>query len=155
MLPPLFRKARTGSVARRALPVALAVALLLAVRSLLLTQVSVGEGTAVSGMSGGGRVLVSLTWYGLRLPGESFYGYHRLGYAVPQGGEAVAYRLVGHGQLRVGVCRAVGSDGTCHVETAPGRCDTIPHEALVGRLVCRVFPHGWKYPWFEPLGESR
>lgn len=154
-MPPAFlRKGRPGRVAQRALPVMLAAALLLAVRSLLLMQVGVGEGTAVRGMERGDRALVSLTWYGLRLPGERFYGYHRLGYAVPQGGEAVAYRAVGGSDLRVGVCRAVLADTTCLLETAPGTVAAVPHEELVGRLVFKVFPNGWRFPWFERVEKS-
>ncbi len=153
-MPPAFlRNGRPGRVAQRALPVVLAAVLLLAVRSLLLMQVSVGEGTAVRGMESGGRALVSLTWYGLRLPGERFYGYHRLGYAVPQRGEAVAYRALGGADLRVGVCRAVLADSACVVETAPGKMAIVPHDELVGRLLFKVFPDGYRFPWFERVGK--
>lgn len=144
-----FRKGILGRTARAALPVALAAALLLAVRGLLLTQVSVGGGTPVKGLEKGGRALVSLTWYGLRLPGEKVFGPRRWGYGAPQRGEALAFRRTGDDRLRVGVCRAVWADGTYNVEVTPGHTERVPHEALVGRLVCRVFPHGWRTPWFE------
>ena len=66
------------------LPVLLAAILLLAVRGLLLCHMRLPDNAALPGLEPGGHVLVCLTYYGLRLPGEPLWGYHRWGYAEPE-----------------------------------------------------------------------
>lgn len=97
-------------------PVLLTVFLLLAVRGLLVCHMSMPAGCAVPGFLPGQHVLVSLTYYGLRLPGESLWGYHRWGYRVPEAGEALVFLLpepkrpAGEGARTAGVCRALPGD---------------------------------------------
>ena len=74
-------------------PVLLTVVLLLAVRGLLINHIRLPEDTAVRGLLPGQRAFVSLTYYGLRLPGEQWWGYHRWGYRVPEVGEFILFNL--------------------------------------------------------------
>lgn len=94
-------------------PVLLTALLLLAVRGLLVNHVRMPDDTAVYGFTPGQHVLVSLTYYGLRVPGENIWGYHRWGYRVPEVGDPVLFYLPWQaGQPRpgvqtVGICRAL------------------------------------------------
>lgn len=94
-------------------PVLLAAVLLLAVRGLLVTHLRMPEDTTVRGLKPGQHVLVSLTSYGLRLPGQNWWGYHRLGYAQPAFGDRVVFDLPSvNGRMSkplqtVGVCQAL------------------------------------------------
>lgn len=91
------------------LPVLIAAVSLLAVRGLLLTHMRMEGADAPAGMQPGSHVLVSLTWYGLRLPGESLWGYHRVGYRVPAEGDPLVFTLPDE-QTAAGTCRAVPGD---------------------------------------------
>lgn len=56
-----------------------------------------------------GHALVSLTYYGLRLPGEALWGYHRWGYANPENGDQVVFTCTnknGQKLTLTGVCYA-------------------------------------------------
>ncbi len=57
----------------------------------------------------GQHALVSLTWYGWRVPGESLWGYHRWGYAQPAKGDLVVFAHTDKedSPLLIGVCRAL------------------------------------------------
>lgn len=57
----------------------------------------------------GQHALVSLTYYGWRVPGESLWGYHRWGYAVPEKGDILVFTNSGKAgkPLLMGVCRAL------------------------------------------------
>lgn len=55
------------------------------------------------------HALVSLTYYGLRLPGESLWGYHRWGYAYPENGDQVVFTCTdkqGKELTLTGICHA-------------------------------------------------
>lgn len=97
-------------VRKIALPVLLAAILLLAVRFLLLSHIVMSAGAPSSGKPSRQHAFVSLTWYGLRLPGESLWSYHRLGYRQPEHGELLVYRLVGDNKSTAAVCRALPAD---------------------------------------------
>ena len=61
-------------------------------------------------MVGGQHALVGLTYYGLRVPGEGFWGYHRWGYRVPAEGDPLVFTVDdGHHtpMTMAGVCRAL------------------------------------------------
>ena len=94
-------------------PVLLTASLLLAVRGLLVTHVQLPPDTAVYGLQPNQHVLVSLTYYGLKVPGEAIWGYHRWGYRVPEWGDAILFNLPrpkaqhGPGPETVGICHAL------------------------------------------------
>lgn len=88
------------------LPALPAAVLLLAVRFLLFMHLRVPSGAAVAGFSGGEHLLVDLNAYGLRLPGEALWGYHRLGHGTPAPGEAVVCRYMGGNDYFLATCRA-------------------------------------------------
>lgn len=98
---------RTGQVLR---PVLLGAVLLLGVRYFWVMQMQMPQVCRVEGLSAADRVLVDLTAYGLRLPGESIWGYHRLGHATPSRGHYVAYRTSPDAPIAVGICRALPAD---------------------------------------------
>lgn len=97
-------------------PVLLAIFLLLAVWGLLVAHMRLPAGTNVAGLPSGQHIWVLRTAYGLRIPGENLWGYHRLGYKMPQEGDAVLFNLpagngmVSSGQKVAGVCRNVPGD---------------------------------------------
>lgn len=94
-------------------PVLLTASLLLVVRGLLVTHVQLPPDTAVYGLQPNQHVLVSLTYYGLKVPGEAIWGYHRWGYRVPEWGDAILFNLPrpkvqhGPGPETVGICHAL------------------------------------------------
>ena len=92
------------------LPVLLAAIMLLAVRFLLLSHMTMPSKACLPDVRAGQRAFVSLTWYGLRLPGENLWGYHRLGYRQPACGELLVYRLPGTADNVAAVCRALPAD---------------------------------------------
>ena len=63
---------------------AVAIVMLLAVRFCLLGHIRLANDQ---------HALVSLTYYGLRLPGESLWGYHRWGYRTPERGDTLVYTI--------------------------------------------------------------
>lgn len=97
-------------------PLLLAIVLLLVVRGLLVAHMQLPAGTGVVGLPSGQHVWVVRTAYGLRLPGEKFFGYHRWGYNMPQKGDAVLFNLpssdglISSGHQVAGVCREVPGD---------------------------------------------
>lgn len=94
-------------------PVLLAVILLLVVRGLFLSHLRLPANADLPGLRPNAHVLVSLTYYGLRVPGEQFWGYHRWGYRYPSRGDSVVFRLpIGAGKNvqeteGFGICRAL------------------------------------------------
>lgn len=61
------------------------------------------------------RAFVSLTSYGLRVPGEEIWGYHRWGYCAPQKGDEVVFTL---------------SSGTGGENMVSGKCVGLPGECI-------------------------
>lgn len=92
------------------LPALLAATLLLAVRFLLFMHVRIPAGEGVGPYQAGTHLAVSLTAYGLRLPGEPLWGYHRLGNACPQKGDGVVCSTEASQGMTLGICRALPSD---------------------------------------------
>lgn len=133
------RNAKRRQIVHMICPVLLAAILLLAVRGLLLTQVKLPAHTALPGLHGGERVWVSLTAYGLRLPGESLWGYHRWGHGTPQRGDAVVWQLPGNSRLSTGVCRALPGDT---IWADPARQKILPARTSVDAVPFRVPEHG-------------
>ncbi len=97
-------------VRKIALPVLLAAFMLLAVRFLLVSHMTMPQKAWMPDVRPRQHAFVSLTWYGLRLPGESLWGYHRLGYRRPACGELLVYRLPGTADNVAAVCRALPAD---------------------------------------------
>lgn len=63
-------------------------------------------------LANGSHGLVSLTYYGLRVPGEALWGYHRWGYRVPAEGEALVFtthvaKTNNKDLTMAGICRAL------------------------------------------------
>lgn len=80
---------------------AAAVIMLLVVRFFLLGHIRLANNQ---------HALVSLTYYGLRLPGESLWGYHRWGYRTPERGDTLVYTLLspqGEETTLTGVCNSL------------------------------------------------
>lgn len=148
-------------------PVLLTVVLLLAVRGLLVNHVRMPADAAVEGFAPRQHLLVSLTYYGLRLPGETLWGYHRWGYRVPAKGDPVLFYLPWQkGQPRpglqaVGFCRALPGD-TVWIDSAaqkilpartssgaqplviPGRNRKVkitPYNAKLYAFILRTYEH--------------
>lgn len=95
-------------------PVLLAAVMLLAVRGLLVSHLRLPADADLPGLRPHAHVLVSLTHYGLRLPGERLWGYHRWGYRYPSPGDSVVFRLPpeagkedGQETDGFGICRAL------------------------------------------------
>ncbi|MDO5751263.1 MAG: hypothetical protein Q4P78_08750 [Rothia sp. (in: high G+C Gram-positive bacteria)] len=98
-------------------PVLPAALLLLAVRGLLISPMRLPEGQGLIEAPTHRLVWLSRTYYGLRLPGESLWGYHRWGYRMPQVGEALAFtqrKTLPQGgeaeEMLAAVCRAIAGD---------------------------------------------
>lgn len=126
-------------------PVLLAAVALLAVRGLLVAHTQLPPYSALPGMNPGQHVWVLRTSYGLRLPGERWWGYHRWGYARPAVGDALLFTLPpASANSYVGTCRALPGD-TVWIDPVrqrilPGRTSpdaealTIPGEDLSLRV---------------------
>lgn len=134
-------------------PVLLAIFLLLAVWGLLVAHMRLPAGTNVAGLPSGQHVWVLRTAYGLRLPCETLWGYHRLGYKMPQEGDAVLFNLPSangvnsSGQKVAGVCRSVSGD-TVWTDPVrriilPGRTspDATPIAVPASGMSVRVTPY--------------
>lgn len=100
-------------------PLITAVLLLLMVRFMLISHVRLPSDTRVRGFEPKQHVLVSLTYYGLRLPGEKFWGYHRWGYGMPVYGDPVVFTM----------SAPRGDSATTVIETV-GRCEALPGETV-------------------------
>lgn len=98
--------AQKGKWRLRPLPYVVALLLLLAVRFFLLSHIQLPTCK---------HALVSLTYYGLRLPGERLWGYHRWGYYLPERGDSLVF--TSH--------NAQGGE-----LTLVGRCDALPGETI-------------------------
>lgn len=134
-------------------PVLLAIILLLAVWGLLIAHMKIPAGTNVAGLPAGQHVWVLRTAYGLRLPGEKIWGYHRLGYKTPQAGDAVLFNLPSangmssSGQKVAGVCRNVPGDTVwtdpLRKLILPGRTspDALPITVPASGESVRIAPH--------------
>ena len=99
-------------------PLILAVLLLLVVRFMLVLHMRLPGDTQVRGFEPEQHVLVSLTYYGLRLPGEQLWGYHRLGYGMPKYGEPLVFSMTVHrGDEKL-------------ITESVGRCEALPGETV-------------------------
>ena len=92
------------------LPALLAATLLLAVRFLLFMHVRIPAEGGVGPYKEGEHLAVSLTAYGLKLPGEALWGYCRVGYTQPQKGDGVICTTTAGPSLTLGICRALPLD---------------------------------------------
>lgn len=88
------------------LPLMLAAALLLAVQYLLVAHMRMAETPAFPCLARKQSLWVSLTAYGLRLPGERLWGVQRIGHGRPGRGDYVVYYTATGGRA-VGICRAL------------------------------------------------
>lgn len=155
-------------VRRIILPLLVAAVLLFGARFLLLGHFKL----PATSEEGNAHALVSLTYYGLRLPGESIWGFHRLGFRVPSRGEWIVYRPLGEKETKAGICEAIPGDTLWAVpegkkflptrttsdaqafvipakkflvSTSPGNYVLIPHEELVGKVVYLFNPNLLSY----------
>ena len=95
------RSKRYGRWLLRPWPFVAMLLLIAAVRFLLVAHIV---------LPGGQHALVSLTYCGLRLPGEQYWGYKRLGYAYPAAGDAIVFQQTdkaGVQTQQVGIVRAL------------------------------------------------
>lgn len=91
-------------------PVLLAAVLLLAVRFLLFMHVRLPERYETKHLPAGSHVAVFLPSYGLRLPGEDLWGYHRCGAVQPEEGDLMLCRFQGSNEFFLAVCRSLPLD---------------------------------------------
>lgn len=129
-----------------ALLLSLAAALLAVVilRSLVLSQFRVTtEGNSPT-LEQGDRVLVSRTYYGLRLPGEGLWGYHRWGMRYPRPGEWMVFydpsdRRTPESRCRVCIARCEAAPGDT-VWIDPVRHRVMPWQTTTSAQPLRI-PH--------------
>lgn len=142
-------------------PVLLAAIILLAVRGLLVAHIQLPAYTNLSGLYPGQHAWVALTSYGLRVPGERWWGYHRWGYRMPQKGESLLFTLSANGNAAhayPGICRALPGDtvwidpnrqlilsGAVTSEAkpfiVPGRSHDVTVTPYNARLLCYIMRH--------------
>ena len=161
---PLHWRGRRHFLRNVVLPSVTAVLLLLAVRTLLLTQFSLSDNLPASGLLEGDRILVDRTAYGVRNPLAGFFGADRWGRGVPQYGEtAVWTETQGAGGMRLGRITALPGDtvtcGTQRYVLAAGTnaagTDIIIHSQLVGRIVCVTYSIDARAPFYNCLRSGR
>lgn len=155
-------------VRRIFLPLLVAAVLLFGARFLLLGHFKL----PTTSDEGNAHALVSLTYYGLRLPGENLWGFHRLGFRVPARGELIVYKPLGEKEAKAGICEALPGDTLWAVpdekkilptrtsseaqafviptkkflvSTSPGTYALIPHEELVGKVIYLFNPNLLSY----------
>lgn len=95
---------------RRLRPYLVCLLVLLTVRFCLLTHLRMPPDSTVQGIPAQSHLIVSLTYYGWRIPGESLWGFHRLGYRIPEKGDAVVFTLPdknGNNHPIVGICQTL------------------------------------------------
>lgn len=141
------------------LPLLVAALLLVLVRSCLATQCAVGKDLPDCGLLAGDRVLVLRTSYGLRMPFESAFGYHRCGFAMPEKGEVVAH-TASDGSLMLSRILALPGEKTDEGQPVPaGYCQTsqglVAHSALVGRVSAVSYSVDAEAPWYRSLRTKR
>lgn len=105
-------------ILRLTYPLVSAVLLLLVVRFMLISHMCLPSDTRVRGFEPNQHVLVSLTHYGLRLPGEQLWGYHRWGYVMPEYGEPLVFSMTTMQNSKSVVTETVG------------RCEALPGETV-------------------------
>lgn len=118
---------QNGKWTLRPLPYVVALLLLLAVRFFLLSHIQLPSGK---------HALVSLTYYGLRLPGETLWGYHRWGNYLPERGDSVVFTSR----------NAQGKE-----LTLVGRCDALPGETIWIDPVRQLVIPGRTSPDAQPI----
>lgn len=82
------------------------------------------------------RAIVSLVSYGLRLPGETLWGYYRWGYSAPQKGDEVVFTV---------------ASGTSHETIVSGKCVALPGENVWIDPVEQRFLPGKTSPDAQPI----
>lgn len=144
-------------------PPVVALTLLLAVRGLVVTQVSLPADRPELGLLAGDRVLVDRTAFGLRLPLPGGDAALRTGGREPRRGELVAYEAPGTAEgLRVGRIDGLpgdslgpGGKGRLVPGTYRAGSDIIARERLVGRLVCVSYSVDRGRPFGQRLRRHR
>lgn len=152
-----------GTVRVFVLPPLIVLGLLVGVRSLMLTQVSLPSDRPDLGLMAGDRILVNRMAYGLclRQPGQPCST--RLGSAEPRRGDLVAYEAPGTAEgLRVGRIDGMpgdsigyGNKGRLVPGTYRAGNDIIARERLVGRLVCVSYSLDPTKPFGQRLRRDR
>ena len=99
-------------------PFVSAILLLLIVRFMLVLHMRLPDDTEVRGFEPRQHVLVSLTYYGLRLPGERLWGYHRWGYGMPEYGDPLVFSMTMMRNSEPVITRTIG------------RCEALPGETV-------------------------
>ena len=87
-------------------------------------------------LPGNRHALVSLTYYGLRVPGEQMWGYHRWGYRVPAKHDEVVFTC---------------SDARDREFTLTGRCQAGPGETIWIDPVRQIVIPGRTSPDAQPI----
>lgn len=143
------------------LPAVIAVALLLAVRSLWLTQYAVGEDRPECGLVGGDRIVVDRTAYGFRTPFPALFGRHTWGERQPRRGDVVVFECPGGG---IGTGRITALPGDTVSRPRRGvltggtfACDSVlvGREQIIGRAVVITYSVDPKAPFLKSLRRGR
>lgn len=87
-------------------------------------------------MPNNSHALVSLTYYGLRVPGESLWGYQRWGYRSPALGDQVVF-----------TCH----DKQGHELTLVGTCQALPGQSVWIDTVRKIYIPGKTSPDAQPI----
>lgn len=140
-------------------PLAAAVILLLAMRSMIAMQIAVDTDRPDMGLMAGDRAVVWRPAYGLRLPLESIFGYKRWGYVLPKRGDHVAYTDT-KGQYGIATIVNLPSDTVEGTQIVPqGYYWTghtlLPHSALVGRITGVSYSIDKSRPFLKALRKER
>lgn len=144
-------------------PPVVALTLLLAVRGLAVTQVSLPADRPELGLLAGDRVLVDRTAFGLCLPLPGREAPLRAGGREPRRGELVAYEAPGTAEgVRVGRIDGLpgdslggGTEGCLVPGTYRAGGDIIARERLIGRLMCVSYSVDRGQPFGKRLRRHR
>ena len=146
---------------------ALPLILLLLVHTFWLTQVEVRGDRPDLELLSGDRILVNRTTYGVKLPFEHRWGYHRLGYGQPERGDMVVYEDPGgSGQVFIGRIDGLPGD-TLWFEEDPAAYMIVPAgmygadgtlfpvRCLIGTPVCISYSVDSSKPFYQMLRSGR
>ena len=85
--------------------------------SLVIFQILITSSNEQPSLQAGDRVLVNRCSFGLRLPCEPLFGYHRFGTVLPQRGDRIAFndpisseKYISERPLCIGTCAAIPGD---------------------------------------------
>lgn len=131
-------------------PVLLAIFVLLVVRGLFVTTVFLPPVFSRCHIRSSYYAWVVRTTYGLRIPGEKLWGYHRIGYAKPQRQDTLLFDLP-KGEQMAGICKGLPGDtlwanpASHNIETVCPSPDAKPFVVPGRGIEIKVEPHNARF----------